>query len=382
MACLDFAPFIADTYSLSDCRLAAGGTELRLLNPVGFRVTASTQTAAFKPYPLVDRSSQYFGVSYPLDYDCWGPLAIRKPIIFSYYDQRINPEDFKGTTGGALNVPERQIEARRSIIDLTLSFHLISDRRTTPFAARFAEPIGRLQAQNTGADGATATRPATNAATSFTYSLVANGKSTGDSFVIQVLDPTGKVKTVRVPEGTVLEALMPGAAKPLAAGAGGNVVTQTLDAFCLEFHKLPPKPGTIYRIADPATQQKFQNTRFVMEATREMFQAKKLHPIGDPKGFGEGIRQYALWTKLENWGKYEFTQNIIERTKKNAEELHVSWTAQMESGLRAVIPGMWSDVSQVLDDAKFLEQLSNNRGQARQQGLNGNGRNRATRAGQ
>ena len=202
----------------------------------------------------------------------------------------------------------------------------------------------------------------------FTYALVSNGKSTGQAFTLQVLDPTGKVKTVQMAEGLVVEPLKRGSAQPLPANAaaGGSVVSQALDAFCLEFNKQAPAAGTLYRIADAATQQKFAPVRAVMQAARELAHAGKLHPDSDPAQYFDAIRQYAMWTKIENWSENQFADEFVARTHKNADELKVKWTKQMEDQLRAAVPNRWKDITDTIAYAQFLEQSARDRGQAMQ----------------
>jgi hypothetical protein len=234
-------------------------------------------------------------------------------------------------------------------------------------------------------DSRTAPAPQNNASggqaanPSFTYSIVSNGKSTGEAFQLQLLDTTGKVKSVRMRSGTVVEAIAPGVTQPVtaSAGAGGKVVTQPLNGFCLEFAKHPPSEGTLYRLADDSTQQKFRPMRFISRAGDQMQEKKAFHPDSDPKAYTDAILQYALWSKLEGWSQGQFTQHFVERTKQNADALHVKWTSEMENALRAAAPGRWKDISEMLQEATDLEKSS---GEGRS-GRRGGGRGRGGRRG-
>ncbi len=190
------------------------------------------------------------------------------------------------------------------------------------------------------------------------FSIVANGNSMGEAFELQVLDPTGKVKKIAMPEGVVLQPLKPGSAKPVATRAGGNVLTKKLYAYCLDFAKLSPEPGQLYRIAPQALQEKFKPLRAVLQGGRQLAAAGQLHPDSDPKAYVDSIRQYALWTKLENWDMQKFGEMFVQRTKKNAEALNVKWTKEMENALRGVVPGRWRDISAVLEQAKGIAQAA------------------------
>ena len=203
-------------------------------------------------------------------------------------------------------------------------------------------------------------------APTFTYSIVSNGKSQGQAFELQVADPTGKVKTVAMRDGTIIEAIKPGVTEPVTAPAGGSVVKQPLNAYCLEFHKPPPAEGTLYRIADQATQEKFSSLRFLDRAAAQMSQNNQFHPDNNPEAYKNTIFQYAAWSTLEGWGQEEFTQHWVERTKENAEDLHVPWTKQMEDTLRNAAPGRWGDISAMMSQAQALEKASQDRANSRQ----------------
>jgi hypothetical protein len=203
-------------------------------------------------------------------------------------------------------------------------------------------------------------------APTFTYSIVSNGKSQGQAFELQVADPTGKVKTVAMRDGTIIEAIKPGVTEPVTAPAGGSVVKQPLNAYCLEFHKPPPAEGTLYRIADQATQEKFSSLRFLDRAAAQMSQNNQFHPDNNPEAYKNTIFQYATWSTLEGWGQEEFTQHWVERTKENAQDLHVPWTKQMEDTLRNAAPGRWGDISAMMSQAQALEKASQDRANSRQ----------------
>jgi len=203
-------------------------------------------------------------------------------------------------------------------------------------------------------------------APTFTYSIVSNGKSQGQAFELQVADPTGKVKTVAMRDGTIIEAIKPGVTEPVTAPAGRTVVKQPLNAYCLEFHKPPPAEGTLYRIADQATQEKFSSLRFLDRAAAQMSQNNQFHPDNNPEAYKNTIFQYAAWSTLEGWGQEEFTQHWVERTKENAKDLHVPWTKQMEDTLRNAAPGRWGDISAMMNQAHALEKASQERANSRQ----------------
>jgi hypothetical protein len=190
------------------------------------------------------------------------------------------------------------------------------------------------------------------------YSIVSNGKSSGEALELQVLDPSGKVKRIAMPEGMVLEPVKRGAARPLSDGVppGAKVQKAKLSAYCLEVEKPPPDEGMLYRIAPQAMQAKYRPVRAVLRAGREAAAAGKLHPDSEPKEYAETIGQYALWAKLGNWDERKFAEMFLERSKKNAEAMNVKWTKQLEQAVRALVPGRWRDISTVLQEAEKLEE--------------------------
>jgi hypothetical protein len=244
-------------------------------------------------------------------------------------------------------------------------------------AAEQQTPTQDSSRQNSTSQGRGRRRSRVMPAEGFTYSIVSNGKSTGEAFQLQLADPTGKVKSVQMPEGTVLEAIRAGVTKPVSASGGANLVKQPLNGFCLEFNKHPPVEGTMYRIAGEATQQKYRPLSFLSEAGGQMKQKNAFHPDSDPAAYNDAILQYAVWSKLEGWSQEQFTQHFVERTKENADALHVKWTKEMESALRGAAPGRWKDISEMLQEAQELEK---NSGQGRG-GRRGGGRGRGGRRG-
>ena len=186
------------------------------------------------------------------------------------------------------------------------------------------------------------------------YSIVSNGKSSGEAFELRVLDPTGKLKRVAVPEGLVLEPVKRGAARPIPdhAPPGAKLHAVKLSGYCLEFAKQPPEEGMLYRVAPKAVQEQYRPVRGVLRAGREAAHAGKLHPDSEPNEYAEAIGQYALWARLGNWDEQKFGEMFLERSKKNAEAMNVKWTKQLDQAVRALVPGRWRDISMVLDDAQ------------------------------
>jgi len=184
------------------------------------------------------------------------------------------------------------------------------------------------------------------------YSLVANGNSSGQALELQVFDPSGRLKDPDVPEGTILEPVKQGSAKSLAEMMpGANILRKPLEAFCVDYLKLPPEANMLYRLAPQAVQDKLSPVRAVMQAGRELAAAGKFHPDSDAAAYNDSIRQYALWSKIEGWGEDKFGEVFVEKTKQNALSNKIKWTKQIEQAVRGLVPGRWRDISMVLDEA-------------------------------
>jgi hypothetical protein len=196
------------------------------------------------------------------------------------------------------------------------------------------------------------------AAVPIAFSLVANGNSSGEAFELRVADPSGKLREIRAPDGLIVEPLERDSAKPVSAAPGKKLVSHKLNAYCVDYAKDPPEPDAIYRVAAPDIQEQYKPIRMVMRAGRELAAAGKFHPDTDALAYNISIRQYALWTKLENWNEEKFGEVFLEKTRKIAADSKVEWNKEMDQALRALIPGRWRDISMVLEQARKLEAAS------------------------
>src|SRR5262249_52275975 len=103
-----------------------------------------------------------------------------------------------------------------------------------------------------------------------------------------------------------------------------------------------------------AAQKQFRPLRTILKAGHELEDQGKLHPDSEPKAYAIFIRQFALWTKLENWDERKFTEMFLQRSRENARTLHVKWTPEMEKTLSGAAPGRWRDVAAVLMEAENI----------------------------
>jgi hypothetical protein len=153
-----------------------------------------------------------------------------------------------------------------------------------------------------------------------------------------------------------------GSAKPVSAAPGKKLVSHKLNAYCVDYAKDPPESEAIYRVAAPEIQEQYRPIRAVMRAGRELAAAGKFHPDSDATAYNIAIRQYAIWTKLENWNEEKFGEVFLEKTRKIAVDSKVGWDKEMDQALRALIPGRWRDISMVLAEARTLEASSQDAG--------------------
>ena len=74
-------------------------------------------------------------------------------------------------------------------------------------------------------------------------------------------------------------------------------------------------------------------------------------PLSDPAEYMDFVKQYAIWTTLEHWDLRTFAEQFTARTKKVFESLKRPWTRDVESQVRAMVPGRWADVQAVVHEA-------------------------------
>ena len=179
-------------------------------------------------------------------------------------------------------------------------------------------------------------------------SIVATGESSGDALRLQIVNQSGQLARIFVPDGVVLQPTQLTPAQSVAAKASGTVQTQAMGGYCLEFAKQAPAPGMIYRMAGESLQRKFKPLQRVLGAARKLNAAGRLHPDSEPAAYLSSIKQYALWTK--------FTDTWIDKTQKNVVALKAPWTKSMETTLRAAAPSRWHDIQAILQDAATRDQ--------------------------
>jgi len=181
--------------------------------------------------------------------------------------------------------------------------------------------------------------------------FVATGSANGDSFRVQVVPGIDAPGRFIAPEGLVLEPLSD---RPLSLAPGVNPVVASLSGFSADMAKDAPPAGTLYRIADAKQQERLKSIRYLVRAADGLASARRLRPDAEPAEYLNFIKQWAIWTRLEQWDLREFTDEFINRTKKSLESRKQPWTRDYEQTIRALIPGRWGDVQIVLTTADVL----------------------------
>lgn len=181
--------------------------------------------------------------------------------------------------------------------------------------------------------------------------IVATGVTSGQAFELQVSNRSGVKRRLRAPDGLVLQPLKE-ELKNLAGTAAQSVARKyPLAGYCLEFAKLPPKPGTLFRIADQALQDRFKPVGRILRVTRELAESGGLHPDTEVGAYLTSIKQFAVWTKLEGWTEQQFARSFVQKTKETIEAMRRPWTREIEETVKNAIPGRWRDIVAVLKEA-------------------------------
>lgn len=181
------------------------------------------------------------------------------------------------------------------------------------------------------------------------------GNSTGEAFEAQIFN-TGKAPVRLSMDSLVVEPLTDEATHQLQSLlqaqlgqlAGGNPLTARLNAYCLEFLRQPPSPGTMFQIAGGELQQQFAPMGGILAASRRLQQAGMLNPDSNPAGYFHSIRQWAMWTVEQQLDLPRFADALVAHTRRILESQGGSLPDGSETVLREAAPNRWNDIQQVL----------------------------------
>jgi hypothetical protein len=187
--------------------------------------------------------------------------------------------------------------------------------------------------------------------------LVDVGRSTGESLKAIAVNRGPRPLVVRL-NGLAIEPLdgisEQKLTEELRKAAGGPPTVALVNGYCLNFRKLPPTPGRVYRVAGIDKQRQAGPVPFILEASRRLREANGLHPDSDPREYFHSIRQWAIWTTEQRFDEQSFAAALLEHTKKNVIAAGRQWTKPIETAARGIVPGRWRDVGLVLQEARRL----------------------------
>lgn len=186
------------------------------------------------------------------------------------------------------------------------------------------------------------------------FLITSQGGSTGKNLTMQVLNFTGK--PVNLQGMIALEPLKKDAQQKVTQAfsklAGRQLPTKVdLNAYCLEFLKLPPIAGQVMRVAGPEVQKRFAPLKNIMAAANRLNSSGALKPDSNPASYADSIKQWALWTVEQKFNDKKFGEAFLTHTKKNVEAAGQKWTRQIEDVVRQRTPNRWQDIVQILKTA-------------------------------
>lgn len=180
------------------------------------------------------------------------------------------------------------------------------------------------------------------------------GSSTGEAFTAHILNNGDEPMDIDV-KGLVVEPLKEEAQRvvqqQLQRIMPQNPVTAQLDAYCLEFLRLPPSAEQMFQLAPKALQDQFAPVRNVLDAAKQLNQLGLLPPDSDPTAYFHSITQWAVWAEEEDLEQDSFTDAFVDHTRKQVEAAGNRWTDQFDNVLRGAAPARWQNITRILEAA-------------------------------
>lgn len=184
--------------------------------------------------------------------------------------------------------------------------------------------------------------------------LTNQGSSTGEAFKAEIVNRS----PVPVPlaGGPLVVEPLPEEAQrrvqeQLERIGNSNPLKMNLNAYCLEFLRLPPVSGTVFRVAASQLQERYAQSFDILSAARKLFDGGELNPDVAPDDYFHSIRQWALWTDEQGFDKESFTDAFVAHTRKNLEASGRQWDERYEQTLRGALDGRWNDIERILETA-------------------------------
>jgi hypothetical protein len=185
-------------------------------------------------------------------------------------------------------------------------------------------------------------------------SFTSLGMTTGEAFDLRIVNDSGKPVRIDL-LSLVLEPVKPEDAKriqkQIRPRASEKSIAVKAIGYCLEFLKLPPPSGMVFRVAPPDVQQSADPVRRILRAAKSLRETGALHPDSEPTGYFHSIRQWAIWAREQRFTLESFSNAFVEHTRKAVRAAGRQLSAADERRVRSAAPGRWTDIQRVLSEA-------------------------------
>jgi len=180
------------------------------------------------------------------------------------------------------------------------------------------------------------------------------GSSTGEAFTGHFVNDSTDPLELDV-RGLVVEPLNEQAQQivreQLEQALPRNPLSAQLNAYCLEFLRLPPLAEQMFQLAPRDAQEQFAPTRDVLEAAEQLNDMGLLPADSDPEAYFHSITQWAVWTEQQGFDEAAFTDAFVDHTREQVEAAGNQWTDQFDEVLRGAAPARWQNITRILETA-------------------------------
>lgn len=180
------------------------------------------------------------------------------------------------------------------------------------------------------------------------------GSSTGEAFTGHFVNDSTDPLELDV-RGLVVEPLNEQAQQvvreQLEQALPRNPLSAQLNAYCLEFLRLPPLAEQMFQLAPREAQEQFAPTRDVLEAAEQLSEMGLLPADSDPEAYFHSITQWAVWTEQQGFNEAAFTDAFVGHTRDQVEAAGNQWTDQFDEVLRGAAPARWQNITRILETA-------------------------------
>jgi len=218
-------------------------------------------------------------------------------------------------------------------------------------------PVVRTVANREGPMSPLAGRPGSGSGAQnnpFQMFLTNVGNSTGEAFTGHFLNNGDQPMDIDV-KGLVVEPLKEEAQKlvqeQLQKILPENPLQASLDAYCLEFLRLPPQAEQMFQLAPKQLQDQFAPIRDLLDVSKQLNNLGLLPADSDPASYFHAINQWAIWTKEEGFSLDSFADAFVDHTRKQVEAAGNQWTSQFDEVLRGAAPARWANITRILETA-------------------------------